>query len=1024
MYTKDSSLNHEKRLLKADVYQYNTLSDGKKRIYTNQDELIEYGSRGILDPNDVSYFNLFINGVLQPRVNYEIEKGLLLLKTKDVPQKDVAIIISFITFIEEETTKLNSAVAKGHIPLGHISVGPVTDSNIIVQNSIKDYLKLEKNIISGPTSIPTGHIGNWKFSLTVSNIGSVPINNIIVTDNIILDSILNIINFSPFQGDIIINDSTITWNLNTLNIGESVTANFEVEGLFKADGTRFINRSLAIGDSPLGEVRSDIVCGKSIEIVRSLDITKTITSGPTKVNVDKTNSWRVEIKISNSNSNNISDVIMTDTLFIDNINNAKIISISQGNASLIDDKIIWEVGLLKKLETSVLVVDIIGSFSKDGFRNLDTASVLGNLATGEIFAGPADDIEIIVLPDQSTIKERLLLQKFIVDEPLAAFSGKFRTWCFSLKVTNLTSEVLKNVIVTDYILFDEINYINTLFIVSGGILVAHNSIIWSIEEIPPGKTLTAMFKIKGLFNATGLRSINRAIASGLDSNLDSCILSSISSGPSVKVFDFIHDLKNTCIITDKVFFQCQQKSCFRNIIVDIGNDTFKNIIFKQGFIIENTLVITDIKEKLNFKRIQLLLKIPFEITTMEGDTIKGYLPDTPQDIVMFTPDKRDEFSFDILLDTNSKILTQSIELNNLLNFSVGVFIIIKAVEKVQLFIPSFELNPEPSHYENSNNISVLDTFKLRKLPNFFPTKEKPFLQKESLKSNTCNLCSPIFGNLTIKKYIIAGPLNVKPKVTNTWIIEIQISNNGHGPVNNIIMTDDLFLTDLVSFNIISLSQGTASQSNGRIIWNIGDLNSSTIVVLVAEITGYFHSQNSKVIYAENYQYNTVSDGVKKKFTNDDEIKIYGDKGIPNPDLVSYFNLFINGVLQPKVNYTIKPGLLTLTTVDIPQKGAPIILEYLIIKNSSNQLLKAETYQYNTLANGTKIYTNSDELTIYGNKGILAPHQTSFQSLFVNGVIQPGINYIVEAGLLVLKAEYIPIEGSPIYIQFITMFLEN
>ena len=58
---------------------------------------------------------------------------------------------------------------------------------------------------------------------------------------------------------------------------------------------------------------------------------------------------------------------------------------------------------------------------------------------------------------------------------------------------------------------------------------------------------------------------------------------------------------------------------------------------------------------------------------MEGDTIKGYLPDTPQDIVMFTPDKRDEFSFDILLDTNSKILTQSIELNNLLNFSVGVF---------------------------------------------------------------------------------------------------------------------------------------------------------------------------------------------------------------------------------------------------------------------------------------------------------------------------------------------------------------
>lgn len=1024
MYTKDSSLNNEKRLLKADVYHYNALSDGKKRIYTNQDELIEYGSRGILDPNDVSYFNLFINGVLQPRVNYEIEKGLLLLKTKDVPQKDVTIIISFITFMEEETTKLNSAVAKGHIPSGHISVGPVTDSNIIVQNSIKDYLKLEKNIISGPISIPTGHIGNWKFALTVSNIGSVPINNIIVTDNIILDSILNIINFPPSQGNTIINDSNIIWNLDTLNIGESITAIFEVEGLFKADGTRFINRSLATGDSLLGEISSDIVCGKSIEVVRGLDITKTITSGPTKVNVGKTNSWRIEIKISNFNSNNISDVIMTDTLFIDNINNVKIISISQGNAYLIDNKIIWEAGLLKKLETSILVADIIGSFSKDGFRNLDTASVLGNLTTGEILAGPADDIKIIVLPNQSFVKEKLLLQKFIVDEPLVAFSGKFRTWCFSLKITNLTSEVLKDVIVTDYILFDEFDGIDTLFIVSGDILASHNSIIWSIEELPPGKTLTAMFKIKGLFNATGLRSINRAIASGLDSNLGSCILSSISSGPSVKILDFIHDLKSTCIITDKVFFQCQQKSCFRNIIVDIGNDTFKNIMFKQGFIIENTLMITDIKDKINFKRVQFLLKIPFEIATVDGDIIKGYLPDIPQDIVMFIPDKRDEFSFDIILDTNSKILTQSINLNNLLNFSVGVFIIIKAVGKVQLFIPSFEFTPEPSHCKNSNNILVLDTYKLKKLPSFFPIKEKPFSQKKSLKSNPCCLCPPIFGNLIIKKYITSGPLNVKPTVINTWIIEIQISNNGHGPVNNIIMIDDLFLTDLVSFDIISLSQGTAFQSNGQIIWNIGDLSSSTIVVLVAEITGSFHIQNDKIIYAENYQYNAVSDGVKKKFTNDDEIKMYGDKGIPDPDLVSYFNLFINGVLQPEVNYTIKPGLLTLTTVDIPQKGAPIILEYLIIKNSSNQLLKAETYQYNTLANGTKIYTNSDELTIYGNKGILTPNQTSFQSLFVNGVIQPSINYIVETGLLVLKAEYIPIEGSPIYIQFITMFLEN
>ena len=83
---------------------------------------------------------------------------------------------------------------------------------------------------------------------------------------------------------------------------------------------------------------------------------------------------------------------------------------------------------------------------------------------------------------------------------------------------------------------------------------------------------------------------------------------------------------------------------------------------------------------------------------------------------------------------------------------------------------------------------------------------------------------------------------------------------------------------------------------------------------------------------ENYQYNTISDGIKKEFTNNDELLVYGNNGIPGPNNVSLFNLYINGILQPKTNYTVKAGLLTLTVTDPPLKGAPIILEYLILKN--------------------------------------------------------------------------------------------
>lgn len=38
-----------RKINKVDTYQYNALSDGKSLLYTNKDELKQYGNRGILD---------------------------------------------------------------------------------------------------------------------------------------------------------------------------------------------------------------------------------------------------------------------------------------------------------------------------------------------------------------------------------------------------------------------------------------------------------------------------------------------------------------------------------------------------------------------------------------------------------------------------------------------------------------------------------------------------------------------------------------------------------------------------------------------------------------------------------------------------------------------------------------------------------------------------------------------------------------------------------------------------------------
>lgn len=88
------------KILKADTLQYVTFSDGIKRVYTNQDGLMGYGNTGILDPNSVSYINLFINAMLQPPILYQVKEGILVLTSQDVPKQGVPIILQFIMIYE------------------------------------------------------------------------------------------------------------------------------------------------------------------------------------------------------------------------------------------------------------------------------------------------------------------------------------------------------------------------------------------------------------------------------------------------------------------------------------------------------------------------------------------------------------------------------------------------------------------------------------------------------------------------------------------------------------------------------------------------------------------------------------------------------------------------------------------------------------------------------------------------------------------------------------------------------------
>jgi hypothetical protein len=183
------------------------------------------------------------------------------------------------------------------------------------------------------------------------------------------------------------------------------------------------------------------------------------------------------------------------------------------------------------------------------------------------------------------------------------------------------------------------------------------------------------------------------------------------------------------------------------------------------------------------------------------------------------------------------------------------------------------------------------------------------------------------------------------------------------------------------------------------------------------IIKYITFKGEKWINITDDQYYTISDGIKSEYTNDDELKKYSTNGIPGPDKVSYYNLYINGVLQPKKNYIVKKGLLRLLTTDIPLKGQSIILESIAVKDACGHFLEVEDYQYDALAEESRIYCSGEDITPYG-KGILAPARASYQNLVVNAVNQPGPDYNVANCCLILKTSDLPTVGSPVTLQSI------
>lgn len=79
-----------------------------------------------------------------------------------------------------------------------------------------------------------------------------------------------------------------------------------------------------------------------------------------------------------------------------------------------------------------------------------------------------------------------------------------------------------------------------------------------------------------------------------------------------KMLEVLQCLDSDCVIVDKVFASCQQRECFPDLEYDLDScKEFSRLKFRPGFIVPNTLVVTDITGRPNFRRVRFTIRIPF-----------------------------------------------------------------------------------------------------------------------------------------------------------------------------------------------------------------------------------------------------------------------------------------------------------------------------------------------------------------------------------------------------------------------------
>ncbi|AKL95215.1 hypothetical protein CACET_c17670 [Clostridium aceticum] len=637
---------------------------------------------------------------------------------------------------------LNRVIAVGTDPVTGdvISSNPVAGVFIhVTEVPLPGILQTTKRIISGPFTLVQNQQDTWVVELLVVNIGNSPINDVIVIDDILLFNIGSFNINSISKGDAILTNQKLQWNIGGLNPQEVSRLEFRIEGRFSSLGLRSLNGAYAQGtDETTGNLLSSNFAGsRGISVIApqaaEFFINNRIISGPLTLEKNTVATWQIEIAVENTGNIPLLNVEIISDALLDTLTDISVVSLSRGTVDKIGDIWNWQIGTLNPGERNVLVVEIAGSFDAIGSRFLLTST--GNSVNSQtlegITTGPISVLPIIV---KDTPQPQIIqVENQITSGPIEVQVDQVATWVQEITVTNTGDRgTISHVLLEDTFIIGNLVDYSIQSITRGNVVEDHGILRWFVDELNPGETIVLIVEVTGSFRAEGRRVLARDFARGINPLNFGIIRSSIVSTQEINVLPPIpFDFESICILEDKVYASCQQRHCFEKLFIpNLFQEEFEfvEIKFNPGKIIDGSLIITPLKDSPNFARVRFDIMITFrlklkKIKNNKVITFEHQLPIISKDIILFMPETRDEFKFEILVETASQLLVEPTLDEEGLRLAVGVFIIIKVVGKVQLFIPAFGFCPEPPDCEEFLPKDICEVFSTEGFPAFYPQQE-------------------------------------------------------------------------------------------------------------------------------------------------------------------------------------------------------------------------------------------------------------------------------------------------------------